>query len=184
MSSFLLPCEKGDESAFEEIFKRYWTRFYTIARTKIHSHEEAEEIVQAIFFALWEKRETLAIANLVHYLHTAVKNRVINHIRHQITQRKYWEYCKRFIPSQSPVTQDTVEFENLSEAVTERALQTAFRKSRARSSGSSASKAKSTAEIANRLKLSEKHVEYHLTKSLSPPAPVPGRTFPENVPVA
>jgi RNA polymerase sigma-70 factor (ECF subfamily) len=160
----LAALRKGDECAFEEIFKRYWSRFYTIARTKIHSHEEAEEIVQAIFFALWEKRETLAIANLVHYLHTAVKNRVINHIRHQITQRKYWEYYRRFIPSQSPVTQDTVDFDNLSEAVTE-AVNSLPEKSR-QVFRLSRLEGQSTAEIANRLKLSEKAIEYHLTKSL------------------
>lgn len=155
---------KGNESAFEEIFKRYWTRFYSIARLKIHSHEEAEEIVQSIFFALWEKRETLAITNLSYYLQTAVKNRIINRIRHQITQRKYWEYYKIFIPSQRPVTQDIVDFDNLNEAVNE-AVNSLPEKSR-QVFKLSRLEGRSTAEIANRLKLSEKAIEYHLTKSL------------------
>lgn len=160
----LYALREGDKNAFEEIFKRYWTRFYTLARTKIQSHEEAEEIVQAIFFSIWEKRETLAITNLAYYIQTAVKNRVINHIRHQITQRKYWEYYKQFIPSQRPLTQDVVEFDDLNNAVTiavnslpEKSRQV-FKLSRL--------EGRSTAEIANHLKLSEKAIEYHLTKSL------------------
>lgn len=154
----------GSEAAYEEIFRRFWTRSYNIARSKVQSHAEAEEIVQAIFFALWEKRATLYVTNLWYYLQTSVRNRVIDHIRQQVTQRKYWDYYKTFIPWQRTVTEDTVEYDNLHEAL-EEAVSHLPEKSREvfrlnRLEG------RSVAEIAGLLQLSEKAIEYHLTKSL------------------
>jgi RNA polymerase sigma-70 factor (ECF subfamily) len=154
----------GSEAAYEEIFRRFWTPCYNIARTKVQAHAEAEEIVQAIFFALWEKRATLYVTNLWYYLQTSVRNRVIDHIRQQITQRKYWDYYKAFFPWQRTETEDTVEYDNLHEAL-EEAVSHLPEKSRVvfrlnRLEG------RSVAEIAGLLQLSEKAIEYHLTKSL------------------
>jgi RNA polymerase sigma-70 factor (family 1) len=155
---------KGNVSAFEQIFKIYWKQLYTLAKSKIQSHDEAEEIIQQIFSALWEKRETLFITNLSFYLHTAVRNRIINTIRNTITQEKYWEYYRAFIPQHQDVTENKIEFDDLNEAV-EVAVNRLPEKSRevfklSRMEG------RSNAEIALLLKLSEKSIEYHLTKSL------------------
>jgi RNA polymerase sigma-70 factor (ECF subfamily) len=154
----------GQEQAFEEIFKTYWHRLYVLAHNKLQSRSEAEEIVQNIFSVLWEKHEHLLITNLSAYLHTAVRNRVINHIRGKITQRKYWDYYKHFIPQEKDLTEEVVAYDNLSEAV-EVAVNKLPEKSRQvfrlnRLEG------RSISEIANLMKLSEKAIEYHLTKSL------------------
>lgn len=155
---------KGSVQAFEQIFKHHWFQLYELAKSKVHSHDEAEEIIQQIFSTLWEKRETLLITNLSHYLQTAVKNRVINLIRSKITQEKYWNYYKAFIPAQHDATRNAVEFDDLNNAV-ERAVNGLPAKSRevfrlSRMEG------RSNAEIADLLKVSEKAIEYHLTKSL------------------
>jgi RNA polymerase sigma-70 factor, ECF subfamily len=39
----------GDESAFEELVRRYDGKLYRVAQGIIHSHEDAEEVVQATF---------------------------------------------------------------------------------------------------------------------------------------
>lgn len=154
----------GSEEAFEVIFKKHWRPLYNQAFAKIQSREEAEEIVQSIFSTLWEKRDSFLITNLSFYLQTAVRNRVINHIRQKVTQRKYWDYYKNFIPQQKEDTENAVIYTDLSEAM-ENAVsklpkksQQVFRLSRM--------EGRSTSEIANRLKLSEKAIQYHLTKSL------------------
>lgn len=159
----LIFLRQGEPWAFEEIFLRHWHKLYLIAYSKIGSHAEAEEIVQNIFSSLWEKRKTLIIANLAGYLHMAVRNRIINQIRGKITHRRFWEYYRQFIPV-TKETEDTVMFDDLSDAV-EVAVNRLPEKSRQvfrlnRLEG------KSVTEIANLLKLSEKAIEYHLTKSI------------------
>ncbi len=154
----------GSEEAFEEIFKRYWHAMYKMARSKVQSHEDAEEIVQQIFSALWEKRHNVLITNLSFYFNTAIKNRVINNIRQKITQQKYCEYYKAYIPQNEVVTDETVEFDDLTCAV-EDAVQKLPEKSR-QVFKLSRIEGRSTAEIAKLLQLSEKAIEYHITKSL------------------
>lgn len=154
----------GKEEAFEQIFKEYWHSLYKVARSKVRSHEEAEEIIQQVFSTLWAKRETLLITNLSFYLQAAVRNRIINDIRSRIVHQKYWLYYSKFIPQEQNITAEDVAFEDLNEAL-EEAVSKLPEKSR-QVFRLSRLEGRSTAEIANLLKLSEKAIEYHITKSV------------------
>ncbi|HET9487369.1 MAG TPA: sigma factor, partial [Chryseosolibacter sp.] len=91
-SLLVADLRKGSVHAFEQIFKKHWAPLYQIAKSKLRSHEEAEEVIQTIFSALWEKRETLLITNLTFYLSSALRNRILNLIRDKIPQEKYWHH--------------------------------------------------------------------------------------------
>jgi RNA polymerase sigma factor (sigma-70 family) len=79
----------SDELAFKEIYLRYWKGLYFSAVNKINNKEIAEDIIQVVFTALWEKREKHSIQNLSGYLHTAVKYQVINYIRSAISKKSH-----------------------------------------------------------------------------------------------
>jgi RNA polymerase sigma-70 factor (family 1) len=155
---------KGDKSAFEQIFRIYWRELYLVARNKLQSHDEAEEVIQSIFSNLWEKRSTLLINDLSYYLHASVKNRILNIIRSKITKEKYWAYYRNFLPQDAELTAESVAYDDLDAAVQE-AVNLLPEKSRevfklSRMEG------KTNAEIARLLSLSEKAIEYHITKSV------------------
>jgi RNA polymerase sigma-70 factor (family 1) len=160
----LKQLQRGSVSAFEKIFNEYWEQLYLSARTKLHSHEDAEEVTQAIFSTLWEQRAKLSIEDLSAYLHVSVKNRVINIIRSRITQEKYLDYYHKFVPSSQNSTEEVVEFDDLSEGL-EAAVNRLPEKSR-KVFRLSRIEGRSNTEIASLLKVSEKAIEYHLTKSL------------------
>jgi len=93
-----------------------------------------------------------------------LRNKIIDDIRAKITQKKYWDYYRNFIPQQKNVTDDLVIFDDLSGAF-EQAVNRLPEKSRevfrlSRMEG------RSKQEIAKILHLSEKAIEYHLTKSI------------------
>lgn len=67
---------KGEKSAFEVIYDRYWERLYFMAYKRLRSAVAAEEVVQNIFIILWQKREGLSIASLPHYLSAMVRHAV------------------------------------------------------------------------------------------------------------
>jgi RNA polymerase sigma-70 factor (ECF subfamily) len=70
---------EGSSQAYEALFNRYWRKCFTIAFRKTANEQEALDIVQNIFAWLWEKRSDLPRnLNLPAYLHTGIKNRVIN----------------------------------------------------------------------------------------------------------
>lgn len=160
----LADLRQGCVVAFKRIFEKHWSPLYRNAKLKLGSHDEAEEVIQNIFSSLWEKRETLHITNLACYLNTALRNRILNIIRDRIPQEKYWNYYKAFIPQSQYVTDQAIAFDDLNDAV-EQAVSQLPEKSRevfklSRMEG------RSNAEIAMLLHVSEKAIEYHLTRCL------------------
>ncbi len=63
----------GNHAAFTEIFERYWKKLLAIAFNHTKDKSDAEEIVQEVFVALWNKREAMDIRQLDRYLATATK---------------------------------------------------------------------------------------------------------------
>lgn len=69
----------GDAHAYEAVFREYHARLCSFAYSYLENRSEAEEIVQDLFLALWQKREQLEVrTSLRAYLFTAVRNRVLN----------------------------------------------------------------------------------------------------------
>ena len=153
-----------DEKAFSELFKRYWRKAQGIANAKVHSKEVAEEIVQDVFITLWDKRSSLRIHNFSSYLYTTIKNKSLNYIEACIVREKYWNYYKTFVPQFDESTEKTVAYDELVEAIENEVnhlpekSKKVFRLNRL--------EGRSIAEIASTLNLSEKAIEYHITRSL------------------
>lgn len=154
---------RDDENAFEEVFNRYWSKVYGMAYSRVRSREASEEIVQSLFICLWDKRASLAINNLSFYLTTAVRNRAYDFIESQLVRKKYWDYYKRFIPQQAQTTEQDVVFNELVKAIEEK-LELLPEKSK-RVFMLNRMEGRSIQEIATILNLSEKAIQYHLTKS-------------------
>ena len=73
-----------DEAAFEQVFKTHFKRLHAYAFTILKDEVEAEEMVQQVFFKLWERNETLSLSGSVSsYLYRAVHNESLNYIKHQ-----------------------------------------------------------------------------------------------------
>lgn len=78
-----LRVREGDEGAFKEIFERYNALLYSHVINKLDDEDEARDMVQDIFIALWEKRSTIHEVNIAGYLFTAARNKILNSIRHK-----------------------------------------------------------------------------------------------------
>lgn len=73
----------GNEAAFEKIFKMYFKNLHAFAYTFMKDTDIAEEIVQNVFFRIWEKKDQLQIDDsLKAYLYRSVHNESLNHIKH------------------------------------------------------------------------------------------------------
>ena len=71
---------KGDDRAFEQLFRCYYARLVVFARKYIADHDSAQSIVQSVFVKIWEKREHLQIENFAAYLMISVRNQCFNEI--------------------------------------------------------------------------------------------------------
>jgi RNA polymerase sigma-70 factor (ECF subfamily) len=78
----------GDESAIAELFTAYHTTLCRFAASYTRDPAQAEEIVQDVFLALWEKHASIQYPNgLRAYLFSAARNRALNIARHARYER-------------------------------------------------------------------------------------------------
>lgn len=79
------PDHRTAEARFEEIYLSYFSKMKRFAREYVVSEEDAENIVHDVFAELWEDKRIFGLSlNLVAYLFTAIKNKCLNHLRHQL----------------------------------------------------------------------------------------------------
>jgi RNA polymerase sigma-70 factor, ECF subfamily len=82
-----------DESAFEQVFKTHFKRLHAYAFTILRDEVEAEEMVQQVFFKLWERNENLSFnGSVAAYLYKAVHNESLNYIKHQKVRSNHQLY--------------------------------------------------------------------------------------------
>ena len=152
----------SDELAFGEIYKRNWFKLYSIGYKQTASQQEAEELLQILFERIWKNREIIIIKNLGAYLAVSLRNIFIDSVRKRTVEKKFQQ--SHSIPIAANLTEEKFDHtqllytvENLLQQLPAK-TQTVFKLSRYED--------KSVKEIASQLHLTEKAVEYHITKSL------------------
>jgi RNA polymerase sigma-70 factor (ECF subfamily) len=76
----LLLIQQDHEAAFEELYRRYWDKLFYLAHKRLRSAIAAEEIVQEVFLAIWQKRKTLVIESAPHYLSAMTRYAVYHYL--------------------------------------------------------------------------------------------------------
>ncbi|MFD2036235.1 RNA polymerase sigma-70 factor [Belliella marina] len=72
----------SDQKGFKVLFDSYYFELVIFANRDLKDVELARELVQDVFVALWEHKESLVISiSLKAYLFTTVKNKCLNHLK-------------------------------------------------------------------------------------------------------
>ncbi len=155
----------GDETALTELYNKFWQSLFMSSYNVLKDRELCEDIIQDIFMNIWHNREKLEIhISLKGYMYACARYQVFNHIRKnkdKIHVELFDDLEKRFQYT-TPETQlmhDELVYhinsivENLPEK-----CQLVYKLSR--------EEQLSHKEIAERLSISTKTVENHITKAL------------------
>jgi RNA polymerase sigma-70 factor (ECF subfamily) len=99
---------QGDKQEFEKLFRSSYVSLVRYAKTLIRDHDAAEEIVQDLFFRLWQDRKNLRIeSSLNGYLFKSVHNRALHYIEHQkVVSRHAGEVVAAAEMANEPVTEE------------------------------------------------------------------------------
>ncbi len=93
----LARCSCGDSDSFAILYNRYWNPLCRYLNLFTGSKSASEEIVQEIFFKIWEKKENLVhVASFQSYLFKAAKNLLIDQVRRKRTEEKILESIRLF----------------------------------------------------------------------------------------
>lgn len=80
----IFELEKGQERAFDFIFRKYYKALCAQANAYVHDLDKAQSLVQNCFIKLWTNRENARdIENLAGYLSFMVRNQCVDYLRNK-----------------------------------------------------------------------------------------------------
>lgn len=151
--------------SFEELYHLHWEKVFAVCYQGTRDAELAEDLMHEIFQSLWERRGELRVQGpAAHYLVRAAKLKIMAHHRDSANRRQIFDQVMDKKAGSEETTQHQVDYHLLSERVSElvaglpHPCQEVFVMSRQDGMTNKA--------IAASLVLSEKTVEYHLTRAL------------------
>ncbi|MNJ96317.1 RNA polymerase sigma factor [compost metagenome] len=152
-----------NKQQFEEFFQLYWKRMFAFALKSVEDEDDAKEIVQDVFKSLWERRGQLTLQDAERYLLRSVKLKSLEFLRNKGNKERHHELISN---SNSESYEDNSiyykELKNhLDDAVNSlpRQCKNVYKLSR--------DEGLTNKEIATNLLISERAVEYHISKALS-----------------
>jgi RNA polymerase sigma-70 factor (ECF subfamily) len=105
---------QGDIEQFESLFRSSYVSLVRYAKTLIKDHDTAEEIVQDLFFRLWQDKEKLNIeSSLNGYLFRSVHNKCLHYIEHNRVVDRYAEEMSYRQPEKQESPSDILQYREL-----------------------------------------------------------------------
>lgn len=156
---------KRDEQVFEQVFKTHFKNLHAYAFTIVKDEMVAEEIVQDVFYKIWERPEKLSIGSSVAaYLYRAVHNESLNHLKHLKVRSKYQLHAVHQMKNETDSASKKIQLKELESKLC-RALQELPEQCRTVFQLSRFEELKYR-EIADKLNISIKTVENQMGKAL------------------
>ncbi|MCW0483881.1 RNA polymerase sigma factor [Gaoshiqia sediminis] len=156
--------KSDNKHAINELYQLYSSRLYRFAFGYLKSEADTLDIIQEVFIRLWNSRHQLKDdTNLEAFLFAVAKNTIISIFRKKITEIAYLEDLKLLVTQNSSDTESQVEYNLLSEKITQ--LVSQLPEQRRRIFILSKDKGYTNQAIANELHISIKTVEDHMTKA-------------------
>jgi RNA polymerase sigma-70 factor (family 1) len=155
----------GDESALTELYNRFWQALFVSSYNVLKDRELCEDIIQDIFMNIWHNREKLEInISLKGYMYACARYQVFNQFKKnkdKIHVELFQEIDKRFqhsTPETLLMHEELVQQINAIIETLPEKCQQVYKLSR--------EEQLTHKEIAERLNISTKTVENHITKAL------------------
>jgi RNA polymerase sigma-70 factor (ECF subfamily) len=105
---------QGDVKQFESLFRSSYVSLVRYAKTLLKDQDSSEEIVQDLFFRIWQDREKIKIeSSLNGYLFRSVHNRCLHFIEHSRIVEKHAEEMSFRQPESPENPSDILNYKEL-----------------------------------------------------------------------
>ena len=161
----LVGLRNGDEEAFKLLFNKYAKRLFGIARQYLNDDKESEEIVQEVFYKIWLHRGDIQPErSFVSYIARIAKNIIINQTRRRLVKQAYLDSFGTPQTQNMSQTERHVIFNEIRTIVEE--IVNGLPPKRKEIFMLSRYEGRTTKEIAQQLRISERTVEGQINKAL------------------
>jgi RNA polymerase sigma-70 factor, ECF subfamily len=157
--------KNDDKAAFDEIFNYYYPRLYNFSKRILKIEDEIDDILQNVFLKIWLNRYKINNPETFNsFIFTITRNALLNLIRLNANNQAFKEEFSKRIISSEYVTQNYIEFREIKTAIDQIIYKLPEKRQKifllSRNEGLSHN------EIAQKLNISEKTVEDHITHSI------------------
>ncbi|HWB90901.1 MAG TPA: RNA polymerase sigma-70 factor [Puia sp.] len=109
-----------DEHLFGQLFKAFFIQLRNYAFTFVQDQALAEDVVQTVFFRLWDRIEALNFSDSVAaYLYRAVYNESLNALKHSKVRRTHLSSVQRHMNHQTDTAHKKLQLDELEKKLRE-----------------------------------------------------------------
>lgn len=157
--------KKGQTHAFDLLFDRYSQRLFRFSKSLLKNHEDAEEVVQEVFFRIWKKRDELnERRSFQSFLFSIAYNLIVDQFRQRVKDQKYEQFLIKQAQQNYLNPGNELEYKELKKQVNK--VITELPKRRKEIYQLSREDGLCYKEIASRLNIKPKTVENHINLAL------------------
>ena len=119
-ASIIRRLQDRDEHVFGQLFKTYFKQLRNYAFTFVQDQALAEDIVQTVFFRLWDRIEALNFSDsIAAYLYRAVYNESLNALKRNKVRRSHLSWVHRNMNHQTDTAHKKVQLDELEKKLRE-----------------------------------------------------------------
>jgi RNA polymerase sigma-70 factor (ECF subfamily) len=157
--------KNNDQKAFDEIFRHYYSRIFNLAYHFLHSREEAQEIVQIVFIAIWENRFQIdEQKSFPAYIQSIARHTIYNQLKKAVYRQRFIDFTIKQTETEEAAVEEAYQYKELQEVLENAIAELPPR--RREIFYLSRSKGLSYKEIALKLSITESTVNTQISKSI------------------
>jgi RNA polymerase sigma-70 factor, ECF subfamily len=108
--------KNGNSKAFEKLFFHYFPRLHSFIHKITGNGQEAEDLVQDVFIAIWNNKEKIdENRSFGSFVFKIAKNKALNLIKHRLCQQVFIQYSEGEYVSMPGNDLNTEEFQSIIE---------------------------------------------------------------------
>lgn len=86
----------NDDKDFDRLFRLYYEELFRFAHRMVSDVDDCYDIVSDAYEGLWKHYARIDEATVRPYLYSTVRNGCIDHLKRQVKNHAYIEFCKNF----------------------------------------------------------------------------------------
>ena len=165
LDKILKELSKDKEAPLEELFDHYYPRLYEFSKSFLKLEQGIDDILQEVFIRIWQNRKKIKDpATFNSFIFPIPRNLLLNDLRNRLNQNKLKDEIRKLATAQEYLNYDQIQYRELKNRLEQRIEELPERQKEifilSRSEGLSHK------EIASKLQIATKTVEYHISLAI------------------
>jgi len=166
LNTTLKRLASDDKKALEELFNYFYPRLYQFSKSFLKLEEGIDDILQEVFVKVWNNRSNIrATETFNSFIFTITRNLLLNELRTRLNSQKMKEKIQKLSVFDDYNTIENLDYEELKETVDQ--IVSKLPEKQREVFLLSRYEGLSHKEISEKLNISTKTVEYHISQSIN-----------------